>query len=102
MPNLRKLMRQVKAEELEVKEVIMRFDGKEWVFKNPTVMRMEVMGQTTFQVVGGHEERPLVREEDVELVMEKTGKGREEVVKALEESKDIAEAILKLSGSPHQ
>ncbi|MCD6404134.1 MAG: nascent polypeptide-associated complex protein [Nanoarchaeota archaeon] len=97
IPDLRKLMKQMKTQELKVKEIVMRFDGKEWVFKNPTVMKMELMGQTTFQVLGSYEEKVPIKEEDVKLVMEKTGKSREEVMKALEESKDIAEAILKLS-----
>ena len=37
-------------------------------------------------------------EEDIQLIIDQTGKSKEEALKALEESKgDIAEAIMKLS-----
>ena len=57
-------------------------------------------GQESWQITGEAREEVLeegIREEDVKLVMEKTGKGEGEVRKALEETNDIAEAIVKLS-----
>jgi len=61
-----------------------------------------MQGQETWQIMGDvkeEDESSGVREDDIKLVMEKTGKGDEEAKKALEETNgDIAEAIVKLSG----
>ena len=59
---------------------------------------MEAQGQKTYQIIGNPEIKDRgVPEEDIKLVMEKTGKSREEAEKALKESNgDIAEAIMKL------
>ena len=57
-----------------------------------------MQGQETWQVAGeAHEESLGISEEDIKLVMEKTGTTREKAKKALEETGDIAEAIVKLS-----
>jgi len=83
-----------------VEEVIIRTSDKEYIFKDAEVTVMEAQGQKTYQIVGTPEivERERgIPEEDIKLVMEKTGKTAEEAKKALEESNgDIAEAILKL------
>jgi len=81
-----------------VEEVIIRTKDKEYIFRDVEVTVMEAQGQKTYQIIGNPEIKDRgVPEEDIKLVMEKTGKSREEAEKALKESNgDIAEAIMKL------
>lgn len=95
-----KLMKQmgISTKELPVVRVVFEMDDRRLIIENPVVTEVNMQGQKTYQVVGEPKEETILSEEDVHLVMEKTGKSREEVVKVLEETDgDIAEAILKLS-----
>jgi nascent polypeptide-associated complex subunit alpha len=87
-------------EEIEAERVIIeKADGK-IVIENPSVQKITMQGQESFQISGEvhEEESEKFSEEDVKLVMEKTGKDEEEVRGALEEvNGDIAEAIMRLS-----
>ncbi len=100
--NMQKMLKQMNTEQIDADEVLIKTSGGETLsIKNPQVVKMEIMGQTTFQVVGTavpvQEEAEGASDEDVNLVMEKTGAGRDEVDAALKESDgDIAGAILKL------
>ena len=98
---LKKAMKQMgmKQEDLDAEEVIIKLSDKELVIKNPSVAKVEVMGQETFQVSGSVEERSLkkFKEEDVETVKSQANCDEEEAKKALEETDgNIAEAIIKL------
>lgn len=101
---MQKMLKQMNTEQIDAEEVLIKTSGGETLsIKNPQVVKMEIMGQTTFQVVGSavpvtvQQEEQGPSEEDVNLVMEKTGAGRDEVKAALKESDgDIAEAIMKL------
>ena len=86
-------------EEIEAEKVIIdKTDGNRIVIENPNVQKITMQGQESFQITGEvREEEQGIKEEDVKLVMEKTGKSEEEARGALEETGDIAEAILKLS-----
>lgn len=103
---MERAMRQmgVKMEELEgVREVVIKLDDREIVLPNAQVVRTEMTGQRSYQVSGQEFERkPELEpaEDDIKLVMEQTGAGREEATQTLKEtSGDIAEAILKLKKS---
>jgi nascent polypeptide-associated complex subunit alpha len=88
----------INQEEIEASRVVIEKEDGNIVIENPSVSKVTMQGQETFQVVGDiSEEAPGLNEEDVKLVMEKTGKSEEEVRKVLEEDGDIAEAIVKLS-----
>lgn len=95
----------IKSETLNVREVIFRCDDKDIVVRNPSVQRINIPGQgETFQVAGKSEDVPHVThksdeptDEDIALVAEKTGCSHEAAKKALKETGDIAEAIMKLS-----
>ncbi|MCL5730271.1 MAG: nascent polypeptide-associated complex protein [Candidatus Pacearchaeota archaeon] len=78
--------------------VIEKEDGK-IVISNPSVVKITMHGQESFQVSGDVEENSGegFSEGDVKTVMEKTGAGEEEARKALKETGDLAEAIMKLS-----
>ena len=84
-----------------VEKVIIQTDTKEYIFENAEVSIMDAQGQKTYQITGqptikNREEE--TKSEDIQLIMDQTGKSKEEAKKALEEANgDIAEAILKLT-----
>ena len=93
----------ISVKEIEnVEKVIIQTDIKEYVFDGAEVTIMDAQGQKTYQIVGRPrvvERKEEIPNEDIELIMEQTGKTAEEAKKALEETKgDIAEAIMKLTG----
>lgn len=101
MRNMQKIMQQMKTEELKVTEVVFNFpDGRQWTMAKPQVIQMNVMGQTTFQVIGKPVESSGISEEDVKFVMEQVGVGKAEAEKTLKETGDVAATILKLKKSP--
>ncbi|MBI2452034.1 nascent polypeptide-associated complex protein [Candidatus Pacearchaeota archaeon] len=78
--------------------VIEKSDGK-IIIENPNVQKIKFQGQESWQISGDSREEASEKfnEEDIKLVMGKTGKKKEQVIKTLEETNDIAEAIMKLS-----
>lgn len=93
----------LKQEEVEgvQRVVIEKDDGSRIIIDNANVQRIEMSGNVSWQVVGDVSESSVeegISEDDVKLVMEKTGKNEDEVRKVLEEvDGDIAEAIVRLS-----
>jgi len=88
----------IKQESVDAKRVIIERDEGNIVIENPDVVKINMQGKESWQIVGeAKEEEAGISEEDVKLVMEKTGKNEEEVKKTLEETGDIAQAIMKLS-----
>ena len=68
------------------------------VINNPSIVKIIMQGQDSFQISGEISEEVGISEEDIKQVMEKTGKTRLEAEVALREAKgDLAEAILSLS-----
>ena len=93
----------ISVKEIEnVEKVTIQTNTKEYVFDGAEVTIMDAQGQKTYQIVGKPrivERKEEIPKEDIELIMEQTGKTAEEAEKALEETKgDIAEAIMKLAG----
>ncbi len=89
----------ISQEQLPVNRIVFEMDDGNLVIEEPGVMKIKMQGQTSYQVTGEavEEEVSSFSEEDVEMVMEKTGKEKGVVVAALEESEgDIAEAIMGL------
>ena len=87
----------MRQEEIEASEVLIKCKDKELIIRNPQVMKINMMGQDSIQIVGEIEERGLsnIKEEDVNAVVEQTGCNKEDALKALEDSDgDIAKAIL--------
>ena len=92
----------ISVKEIEnVQKVIIQTDKKEYIFDSAEVTMMDAQGQRTFQISGKPrivERQEKILKEDIELIVQQTGKGAEEAKKALEESNgDIAEAIMKLT-----
>ncbi len=106
MPNMnpkqmKQMMKQLgmNMEEIPATEVIIKTSDREIIITEPKVSKIKAMGQETFQIVGIVSERELdegVSEDDVKLVMEQANVSEEEARRTLEETGDIAEAILKL------
>lgn len=96
------LMKQMglKQEDIECERVIIEQGDKRIIIEPANVQKITMQGQTSWQVTGdAREETKEVSfsEDDIKLVMDQTGKGRKEVVDALNKTKDIATAIVHLS-----
>ena len=93
----------IKQEEIDAIEVIIRLEDKEIVINSPSVQKIKMQGQESFQISGDVSERsisssPEITDEDIETIMAQTGCTKEEAAEAIEESDgDLAEAVLKLS-----
>ena len=74
-------------------------DGTKIIINNPSVTKISMQGQESFQISGdvSEEQAEAFNKEDIKAVMEKTNCSEEEAIAALEETGDLAEAILKLS-----
>lgn len=100
---MQQMMKQlgINQEEIEAEKVIIdKIDGSKIIIENPSVQRIKMQGQESWQITGESREEAEaeIKEDDVKLVMEKTGKNEKEVRKILEEVEgDIAEAIVRLS-----
>lgn len=91
----------IAQEEIPASKVIIeKQDGKKLIIEPASVTKIKMQGQESFQITGEVREETLkleISEEDIKTVMEKTGSSKSESKKALEETGDLAEAILKLS-----
>lgn len=94
----------IQQQELDAMQVIIRLKDKDLIFDDPQVSKVNMMGQQTWQVTGEFTEQERsaeaeIKDEDINTVMEQTGKSREEAVQAIKDaSGDLAQAILNLSG----
>ena len=85
-----------------VEKIIIQTDTKEYIFNDDVeVTIMDAQGQKTYQIAGNptiHNREADKTNEDIQLIIDQTGKTEEEARKALKETNgDIAEAILKLT-----
>ena len=88
----------VKQEEIDATEVIIKTPEKNLVIKNPSVTKVDMMGQKTFQIMGDATEESQISEEDINTVAEQANVSKEEAKQALEKtSGDLAEAIVSFS-----
>ncbi len=92
----------IQQSEVDATEVIIRTADKEYVFSQPSVSKVNMMGQDTWQIVGEAEERSLetapdINEDDVATVVGQTGVSEEEARAAIEANEgDLAATILGL------
>jgi len=91
----------ISQNEIPAKKVtIEKKDGTLTIIENPNVVKIDMKGQTSFQITGEISEGSKeveISSEDIKTVMEKTGCSEEKATKTLEKTKDLAEAILELS-----
>ncbi len=108
---IRRMMQQagIKSSDMDgVVQVDFIFPEKKISVKNPQVTIMDIQGTRTYQVVGGEEvtgatgevpktQNSDINEEDLNLVMQKTGVDREKATEALRKNGyKPAEAIITL------
>jgi len=96
------MMKQMGMSQTEIpssRVIIEKEDGDKLIINNPSVMKIKMGGQESFQITGdvSEESGEKFSENDVKVVMEKTNCSEKEAKKALEETGDLADAIMKLS-----
>ncbi|MBI2580416.1 Nascent polypeptide-associated complex protein [Candidatus Woesearchaeota archaeon] len=94
----------VQQQPIDAKEVVIKLKGSdsEIVIANPSVTKVSMMGQETFQVAGEQSERKtlqsqqqLFSDDDVKTVVDQTGASEAEAKAALAKvNGDLAAAIL--------
>ena len=91
----------IQTENVPADQVIIKSGNKETIIDRPSVTKVKIAGQDTFQIIGEVSERSgeKISEDDVKLVAEQTGVSDAEAKKALQETGDIAAAILKLKSA---
>jgi len=102
---LKQMMKQMGMSQTDIaaSEVIIKTNDKTITIENPSVQKVVMQGQTTFQISGNavESQTPIalsISDEDIEMVSEQAGVSRDEAKLALEKTKgDIAEAIVDLS-----
>ena len=99
---MRRAMKQLgmKMEEIDAEEVVIKCADKDIVILNPEVAKVDMRGQVSFQITGEPSERSKEKfsAEDIQMVVEQTGCTEDVAMKTLEETGDLAGAILKLKG----
>lgn len=95
------MMRQmgIKQEDIEAMKVVIERPEGRIVIEQPTVTKITMQGQESWQIAGQAREETGISSEDIKVVMDKTGKPESDVRAALEASQgDIAQAIIALTG----
>ena len=91
----------ISQEEIDASRVIIeKIDNSRIIIENPSVTKIKMQGQESFQIAGEILEESSeqgISEEDIKTIIEKTGCTEEQAKKTLEKTGDLAEAILKLS-----
>ncbi|MDD2655493.1 MAG: nascent polypeptide-associated complex protein [Candidatus ainarchaeum sp.] len=96
-----KMMKQmgINTKEIPADRVIIEGADEKIIIEEPQIVEITAQGSSSFQISGKVRKEEKVNEEDVALIMEKTGVLREKAIEALKNAKgDLAEAILALQG----
>jgi len=104
---MQQMMKQMGIQQVDIPatEVIIRTATKEIIITSPSVAKVNMMGQQTFQISGEIEERSLsttpdISEEDIQAVMDQTGVTETTAREAIEKHHgDLAEAIMDLTSN---
>ena len=90
------MMRQmgIKNEEVEATRVVIEGPETRIIIESPSVQKITMQGQTSWQISGEAHEETSTREDDVKLVAEQAGVSEGEARVALEKHQgDLAEAL---------
>lgn len=91
----------IKQDDIEASRVVIeKTDGGKIVIENPSVTKIDMKGQESWQITGEAREESGggVNEEDIRLIMEKTGKDYDVCKDALlKNDGDMAQCIIELS-----
>ena len=99
------MMKQLGIRQVDIPatEVIIRTEDKEIVITNPSVAKVNMMGQENFQISGNIQERaisttPEISQDDVKTVMEQANVDEAKAKEAIQKADgDLAEAIINLT-----
>ncbi len=90
-------------EDLDASQVIIKTASKQYVFDSPSVQKIKMRGEETFQIGGSYrleevEVNVKISQEDIDMVSEQAGVSKAKAKEVLERVKgDIAQAIVELS-----
>jgi nascent polypeptide-associated complex subunit alpha len=85
----------ITTKSIDATEVVIKSKDGNIVIDSPEVMIMNMMGRDVYQITG--KAKKGVKDEDVRMVMEHTGKDKVTVEKKLEElNNDLAKTIMEL------
>ena len=91
----------IAQEEINASRVIIeKEDNSKIIIENPSVTKVKMQGQETFQIAGEIQEESgeEFSEDDIKIIVEKTGCTHDQAKEVLESVHgDLAEAILELS-----
>jgi nascent polypeptide-associated complex subunit alpha len=94
----------ISQEDIDAIRVIIECSDKDIVIDEPSVVKVKMQGQTSFQISGNITEKEKSNnhddysEEDIETIIEKTGCTKDKAIDALKKyNGDLTEAILSLS-----
>ena len=90
----------IAQEEISAIKVIIEKENSRIIIDNPSVTKIKIRGQESFQISGDVKEENKVEEiseQDIKTVTEKTGVSEKQARKTLEKTKDLADAILELN-----
>lgn len=94
-----KMMKQmgINTKEIPAERVIIEGADEKIIIEEPQIVEINAQGQSSFQISGKIRKEEKLNEEDISLIMEKTGASREKAIEALKNANgDLAEAILAL------
>jgi len=87
----------MKVRDIQAEEVIIKCKDRNIIISNPEVMVADMLGKEVYQISGVVSDSDRISEEDIKLIMKKTGKNRKTVVQKLEElNNDLAKTIMEL------
>ena len=92
----------IQQQDIEAEQVIIKTAEKNIIIDQPSVAKINMMGQESFQISGTIREEAInqeieISDDDIKTVMEQTGATEEEAAKAIEQAEgDLAQAIIKL------
>ena len=88
----------LQSTEIEAEEVIIKTRDTNIIIRNPSIAKINMMGQETFQISGDIEEESRgFSDDDVDMVAERAGVSREDAREALQKYGGIAESIVGLN-----
>ncbi len=102
---VQQMMKQMGIQQVDIPatEVIIKTTDKEIIISNPSVQKVNMMGQQNFQISGDVHEReisttPEISEDDIKTVMGQANVSEDKAKSAIEKAEgDLAEAIIELS-----
>ena len=92
----------MKQEEIDAIAVIIRTKNEDIIIRTPSVQKINMAGQISYQVTGEEEIRKLeqeieINQEDIKTVMEQANVSKQKAEQALKKNQgDLAAAILSL------